>query len=162
MCVLRQASPSLLRGTRHAARGTVSHMKRRRARELALTILYQKEMRGEPVSVLLDEAWVENPDTDAETRAFTGKLAETAETNLAEIDERITAAAVNWRLDRMGFMDRNILRIAACEILYFPAVPPVVAINEAIEIAKVYGTDDSSKFINGVLNNIKDTQGRAA
>jgi len=137
-------------------------MKRRRARELALTILYQKEMRGEPVSVLLDEAWVENPDTDAETRAFTGKLAETAETNLAEIDERITAAAVNWRLDRMGFMDRNILRIAACEILYFPAVPPVVAINEAIEIAKVYGTDDSSKFINGVLNNIKDTQGRAA
>ena len=127
-----------------------------------MTILYQKEMRGEPVSVLLDEAWVENPDTDAETRAFTGKLAETAETNLAEIDERITAAAVNWRLDRMGFMDRNILRIAACEILYFPAVPPVVAINEAIEIAKVYGTDDSSKFINGVLNNIKDTQGRAA
>ena len=79
---------------------------------------------------------------------------------LPEIDERITKYAANYELNRLAVVDRNILRVAIYEILFNLAVPPVVAINEAIEIAKRFGSEESSKFVNGVLDRVKGEVGR--
>jgi len=71
-----------------------------------------------------------------------------------EIDKTLEKCSDNWELKRMAVVDRNILRIGACELLYMPSTPPKVAINEAVEIAKRYGNEDSPEFVNGVLDKI--------
>ncbi|HEV3443425.1 MAG TPA: transcription antitermination factor NusB, partial [Gemmataceae bacterium] len=75
--------------------------------------------------------------------------------HLAEIDERLTAAAENWRLPRMATVDRNVLRIGAYELLFVPETPPAVALDEAIELARRYGSADSPSFVNGVLDKLR-------
>ncbi len=76
---------------------------------------------------------------------------------LENIDKAIRERAENWEIERISAVDRNILRVAVCEMLYFDDVPPVVSIDEAVEIAIDYSGEDSGRFINGVLNSIKDT-----
>jgi len=125
-------------------------MIRREARKRALEILYQMEITG-----LSIERTVENfSKVGAEVSPFTEKLVQGAVENKEPIDEQIDLAAAKWTIQRMPLLDRNILRIAIYEILYESDIPVSVSINEAVELAKIYGTPDSSKFINGVLGNI--------
>jgi N utilization substance protein B len=87
-------------------------------------------------------------------RPFTERLVQGVHRHRDEIDQALLSASEHWRLDRMSIVDRNILRIALFEMLYCPDVPPKVSINEAIDIGKKFGTEDSGSFINGVLDNI--------
>ncbi len=92
--------------------------------------------------------------TERELRSFFTQLARGVLTHKDEIDDVINGASDNWRLSRMAIVDRNILRLSVYEILYIDDIPPSVTINEAIEIAKRYGSADSPSFINGILDNI--------
>ena len=135
-------------------------MKRRIAREHALKILYMADMRGEKSSSLIDEYYLVNSNVEEEVKKFTEKIVKGVFENIKVIDEKISSAILNWDFNRLCLVDRNILRIGTYEIIFADDIPPVVSINEALEIAKKYGTDDSPKFINGVLHRIKEEVGK--
>jgi N utilization substance protein B len=128
--------------------------KRRKARELALQFLYQLDLRGEadPASSA-EEFWSRHP-VDIEVRDFSDVLVRGTMLHRGKIDELITQYAEHWDLERMAVVDRNILRAGIFELLWTTDVPPKVAINEAIEVAKKFGTQESSRFINGILDRI--------
>jgi len=132
--------------------------KRTRAREFALQVLYQIEVSRIPVAACLDDFW-KNRETAPEEaiRAFTESLVRGVVAQQDEIDKVIGEAAENWHLNRMAVVDKNILRLATYELLFMGDIPPKVSINEAIDIAKKYGDQDSSKFVNGVLDKINRT-----
>lgn len=128
--------------------------RRRKARELALQLLYQMDVQGEEhPEAHLDDFWLRHP-VDPEAREFAESLVRGTKRHEAEIDELISRYAENWELERMAVVDRNILRMSVYELLWSPEVPPKVAINEAIEIAKKFGTKESSRFINGILDRV--------
>jgi N utilization substance protein B len=129
-------------------------LERTRARRQALQILYQGEITGDAVSRILEERTFSVED--GEPSDYCRELVLGAEAFLAEIDGRIESTSENWSLGRMPFVDRNILRLAVYEILHEDDVPDSVAINEAVEMAKLYGGEDSSKFVNGVLGRIAE------
>ena len=135
-------------------------MKRRRAREHALKILYMADMRGEMSPSLIDEYYLVNSNVAEEIKEFAEKIVKGVFENIKVIDEKISSAILNWDFNRLSFVDRNILRIGTYEIIFAYDIPPVVSINEALEIAKKYGTEDSPKFINGVLHRIKEEVGK--
>jgi transcription antitermination protein NusB len=124
---------------------------RRRGRELALQMLYQHELSGNPMASILAsfEELLLAPDA---TREFASRLALGAVDNQGEIDGRLAEQADNWKLDRMAAVDRNILRLAMYELLFATDTPPAVVIDEAVEIAKRFGSERSSQFVNGVLD----------
>ena len=128
--------------------------KRRKAREVALQFLYQLDQTGaaDPAPFETD-FWSRHP-VDDEARSFAASLVRGAKNQQAKIDAIITESTEHWDLERMAVVDRNILRMAVYELLCEPGVPGKVAINEAIEIAKKFGTAESSRFINGVLDRI--------
>ena len=128
--------------------------RRRKARELALQFLYQLELRGDgdPASSS-EEFWSRHP-VDPEARAFAETLVRGTKLHQGKIDELLTQYAENWDLDRMAVVDRNILRVGIFELLWTADIPPKVAINEAIEVAKKFSTQESSRFINGILDRI--------
>jgi N utilization substance protein B len=129
-------------------------MKRRRAREYALQLLFQLTLTGDELhEELLKEFW-EGNDEDPDVKDFTVTLVKGTRKHLKTIDETIQKAAEHWSLDRMAVVDRNILRSATYELLYCPDISPSVVINEAIEISKKYSTEDSASFINGILDKI--------
>jgi N utilization substance protein B len=133
---------------------------RRRSRECALQILYQIDANDEGgVEQALDRYWqsFEGPD---DARAFAEELVRGSCTQKAAIDEMISSAATNWRIERMGRVDRNILRAAVYEMLQYPDIPPRVTINEAVELAKRFGSEDTPRFVNGVLDAIRQKLGR--
>jgi N utilization substance protein B len=128
--------------------------RRRKAREVALQFLYQLDQHGETDPAAHEaEFWARHP-VDGETRAFAAALVAGTARRHAEIDKIIAQYTEHWDLDRMAVVDRNILRLAVFELLERSAVPPKVAINEAIEISKKFGTRESSRFINGVLDRV--------
>jgi transcription antitermination factor NusB len=128
--------------------------KRRKAREVALQFLYQLDLNSDDDPIPHDEEfWARHP-VDDDTRAFADALVRGAKSNQAKIDHAISQFAEHWDLERMAVVDRNILRLAVYELLWTLDVPPKVAINEAIEIAKKFGTKESSRFINGLLDRI--------
>jgi len=131
--------------------------KRRRARELALQVLYQLDIREERSEHILQEFWEEN-DVEQDVRNFANTLIKGVEEKKLEIDKLLTEFAFNWNLSRMSVIDRTILRLGSFEILFLKEIPVAVSINEAIELAKIFGTDDSFKFINGILNRVKDVK----
>lgn len=126
---------------------------RRKARELALQMLYQHDLSGntaEAITGTFEDLQKSKPNTrEFAVRIFRGTLE-----NLEKIDEMITAQADNWRLSRMAVVDRNIIRMSVYEFLHETDTPKLVIIDEAIEIAKKYGTQKSSQFINGILDGI--------
>ena len=128
--------------------------KRTRARELALQFLYQMDLRGPD---LLDEAkqFFRGEEDDKSAREFATQLVHGVAEHRAELDQAIRAVAQNWEIARMAVIDRNVLRMAAFELLHCPDIPPKVAINEAIELGKRYSTQNSGGFINGILDKIK-------
>jgi transcription antitermination factor NusB len=128
--------------------------KRRKAREVALQFLYQLEQNGaNDPGPFEAEFWARHL-VDEDTRAFASELVHGAKSRQLEIDKRIAESTEHWDINRMAVVDRNILRLAVYELLFEPGVPGKVAINEAIEIAKKFGTSESSRFINGVLDRI--------
>ena len=127
---------------------------RRKAREIALQFLYQLEQTGASDPGPFEaEFWARHPVAD-DAREFAAGLVHGAKRHQADIDKRIAQTAEHWDLERMAVVDRNILRLAVYELLFEPGVPGKVTINEAIEIAKKFGTAESSRFINGVLDRI--------
>lgn len=126
---------------------------RRKARELALQVLFEKDLRRKRVDDILSH--VSLPlSWDEDTRSFFLTLVQGVEEKEREIDGLITEVTEGWPLQRMATIDRNILRMATYEILFLPEIPPSVSINEAVELGKKYGTEESGKFINGVLGRL--------
>ena len=128
---------------------------RRRGREAALQLLYAVEMTQADVEAVLTSSWAHTL-TAPRTREFTGALLRGVLASRDEIDVLIREWSANWSLERIGLVERNILRFAIYELLFMPEIPPNVTINEAIEVAKRYGADDAPSFINGILDRIKN------
>jgi N utilization substance protein B len=128
--------------------------KRSRGRELALQLLYQLDQRGVDTLELADE-YLREVEPDREARTFALKLLNGTHEQREDLDKVIAAVAQNWEIRRMAVVDRNVLRLAAYELLHCKDVPPKVAINEAIELGKRYSTANSGAFINGILDKIK-------
>ncbi len=127
---------------------------RSRARRQALQILYQRDITGESVgTILADKSY---SIEDGEPDEFCRQLVISVESRLDELDATIGEVSENWSVSRMPLVDRNILRLATFEIEHSEDVPASVSINEAVELAKVYGGEDSSKFVNGVLGRIAE------
>lgn len=137
---------------------------RRTGRAYALQLLYARD--GDPETNVTDAVvpWASEFDleVDPQAQAFAKDLVAAASTRTSEIDELIASSSKNWRIDRMSRVDRNILRLGACELLQFKDVPVKVVINEAVELAKRFGTAESSAFVNGVLDRIAGAVGRTA
>jgi transcription antitermination protein NusB len=126
---------------------------RRKARELALQMLFQHDMSGNDPD-MITSTFEELQKSKANTKEFATKIFRGTVQHLPEIDEMITVQAENWRLSRMAVVDRNIIRMSVYEFLYENDTPKLVIIDEAIEIAKKFGTQKSSQFINGILDGI--------
>lgn len=127
-------------------------LNRRLLREKALQILYAYELNRDGLENLMSGMLTEF--TSGEDREFARELVSKAVVNSKKLDEMIQAKVDNWEMDRIALIDRLLLRIAITELLYFPEIPPKVSINEVIEIAKIYSTAKSGKFINGILDAI--------
>ncbi len=123
---------------------------RRKARRAVLEILYQSEVAGVDVGRILEDKlfW------RSEVPEFASRLLKGIVDEQERIDCLISESTDNWALDRMSIVDRNILRMAIYEMLCEEEIPVSVSVNEAVELAKVYGTQDSGKFVNGVLGRI--------
>lgn len=127
---------------------------RRDAREAAVQYLYQREVQGDQSDQALEEFY-EMRGLSPSGKRFCNELLQGWMQHREEIDEVIAKNARNFEFNRLSAVDRNVLRIACHEILFRSDIPAPVAINEAIEIAKKYSTEDSGKFVNGVLDNIR-------
>lgn len=127
---------------------------RRRARELALQCLHQWDAQGPDGGREAAETVIETLATEAEVQEYCRALLHSYWDHAIELDELIAAHAENWRLDRMATVDRNVLRIAVTELSHFPATPPKVVIDEAIEVAKRFSTERSGSFVNGILDRV--------
>jgi N utilization substance protein B len=127
---------------------------RRKARELALQALYACEQQdnAEHAAVLAEIA--AEAGKSGETLAYARMLVEKTRAAQQQIDEALVRNTKNWDLKRINVIDRNILRMSVAELLFCPEVPFKVVIDEAVEIAKRFGTDDSGKFVNGILDSI--------
>ncbi|MEI6560708.1 MAG: transcription antitermination factor NusB [Verrucomicrobiota bacterium] len=134
---------------------------RREGREAAVQFLYQRDLNAGASTETLEAFWELRP-ANSKVRTFGMDIAQGVLAHQADIDERIRQAASNYDLHRIAAVDRNILRIAIFEMLFCPDVPPVVSINEAIEIAKRFGSDESGRFVNGVLDRIRGELNRPA
>lgn len=127
---------------------------RRKARELALQLLFQTDLTRSDPKEILETFWKVN-ETASKNRAYAEFLFLKAFENQAQIDELIGRHAQHWRMERMAVVDRNVLRMAVGELLY-GETPQIVVIDQAIEIARKFSTDESTQFVNGILDAIKD------
>jgi len=128
-------------------------MSRRQARELALQVLFQVEIGRAQPEAAMQYAARQRPFNEDDL-AFAGKIVRGTLENLPAIDGVISRVSHDWELSRMAAVDRNIIRLALFEIFYCPEIPPAVSADEAVELAKVYGGDDSSRFINGIIGKV--------
>ncbi len=128
--------------------------KRTQAREIALQFLYQLDLRGPEVLDDLDDA-LESTASDPELLRFSREIIHGYWEHRVPIDEKIESVARNWELRRMAVIDRNILRLSTFELLFRDDIPPLVSINEAIEMAKKFSTRRSGQFVNGILDNLR-------
>jgi N utilization substance protein B len=133
---------------------------RHRARERALQLLFQYDIHGKP-GLWLDMFWKENEATD-DVKAFAERLVAGVLQKKKELDALIGKYATNWKISRMPIVDRNILRAGVYELLWMDDVPAKVTVNEAIELAKSFGDDDASKFVNGVLDQVLNKESTLA
>lgn len=124
---------------------------RHQARVLAVQFLFQRDFNPGDLAEALADFW-EGRTAAAAVRAFAEELIRGVETHRAELDERLRAYAEHWDLERMGAVDRNIMRVALYEMRRRADIPPVVSINEAVELAKEFSGLESGKFVNGILD----------
>ena len=125
--------------------------RRTRARELAMQALYQLDIQGPGLLELLSQFFIEN-ETDGAVRKLAWDWTKGTWENLARCDELIVDSTIKWQLSRLSLVDKNILRLAVYQLKFCPDVPAKVVINEAIELAKKFGSDKSAPFVNGVLD----------
>jgi len=125
---------------------------RRKAREFALQLLFQKDITDDQPDEISRLFWLGNR-TDDETRAFSERIFSLALSNQSEIDEVIRSHAQNWSMERMAVVDRCVLRLAIAELFYVDTPTPVV-IDESIEIVRRYSTRESAEFVNGILDSV--------
>ncbi|MEE8412607.1 MAG: transcription antitermination factor NusB [Acidobacteriota bacterium] len=128
--------------------------KRRRARECALQMLFQIDLIGVERAEVYAQFWDEH-DTEDDVRAFTQELVDGVCSTREQLDARITKIAERWRIERMAVVDRNVLRMALYEMNRQPETPTAVVIDEAIEVARRFGSEESAKFVNGVLDALR-------
>lgn len=130
---------------------------RRKAREYVLQALYMYEVAKNDVDELSTLHWVER-EIPEEIRSFAVDLIATTIKNLDTVDDLIRKYSKNWSFERLTLVDKAILRLSICALLYFPDIPVVVTINEGIELGKIYGGENSGQFINGILDSIKNSE----
>ena len=128
---------------------------RRKAREYALQMLFQWDITHDPIEAIAVSFW-ENHEEQPAVIEFARRLVTRTVEHVEKIDTVIQSHAEHWRLDRMAVVDRNILRLATQELLFDTETPGTVVINEAIELAKTFGGADSGRFVNGILDRVKD------
>lgn len=131
--------------------------KRTQGRELALQLLYQMDITGDSRLESIADFWCFREDEEIEdgVREFATELVKGVMENIKSIDEEISRYAANWQLERMAVVDRNILRMSCFEITSRKDIPPKVSINEAVELAKKYSGSEAGKFVNAILDKIK-------
>ncbi|MCD6405003.1 MAG: transcription antitermination factor NusB [Planctomycetes bacterium] len=127
--------------------------KRTRARRLVMLVLYQADLLGEEHTADARE-WLKARGGDSDLHSFSMELFDMTFSHIADIDPLLESVAQNWHLGRMAAIDRALLRMAACELIYYKDAPPKVVINEAVELAKRYSTAASGSFVNGILDKI--------
>lgn len=140
---------------------------RREGREAAIQFLYQLDINARNLTGSNDDFWLLRTDSSntkptPKLRAFAEQLVAGVTQHIEAIDDRIKTIAANYELHRIAAVDRNILRVAIYEMLFTTEVPPVVSINEAIEIAKRFSGEESGKFVNGILDKIRASLPRPA
>ena len=135
--------------------------RRSRAREIALQVLYQDDLNADQPEDIRMRFINARLNHDKDLVEFAEELLDGVRANLAAVDQHLEEIARNWKLSRMAATDRNVLRLGAYEIL-FSDTPDRVAINEAIELAKRYGTNNSSQFVNGVLDRLMSNKSKSA
>lgn len=131
--------------------------KRTLAREFALQILYQIDITKSKAEDILENFWhyQEDQKIDTQVKDFAVTIVKGVIDNLNVIDEKIAQHATNWQLKRMAVVDRNILRLGSFELLFCNDIPAKVSINEAVDLAKKFSTEEAGKFVNGILDKIK-------
>ncbi len=132
-----------------------------------MQFLFQLDLNSREMNASTDQFWELRTGPQAQptvpkTRVFAEQIVAGVSAHLADIDARIQKYAANYQLNRIAAVDRNILRVAIYEMLHVEEVPPVVAINEAIEIAKKYGGEESGRFVNGILDRLRSELPRPA
>lgn len=124
-------------------------------------MLFQMEASGASAEEAIDLFW-RTFEGEPEGKPYADEAVRGVAASLAEVDARITAASANWRIERMARVDRNVLRLGAWELEHRTDVPRAVILDEAVELAKAFGTEESGAFVNGVLNRIaEDVRGKA-
>jgi N utilization substance protein B len=124
-------------------------------------MLFAFEASGSPsMERVVAQYWRETPG-DPEGREYADQIARGVEAELGAVDEAIRKASTNWRLERMARVDRNVLRVGTWELLRSPAVPRAVILDEAVELAKRFGGEDSGAFVNGVLDRVAEEHRRS-
>ena len=136
--------------------------KRTKARECALQMLYSIDIAKADPGDEIETYWNNSEEEDKEVRKFANMIVRGVVKNHAAIDKMISKYATNWDISRMAVIDRNIIRLAAFELVFTDDIPPKVSINEAIDIAKRYGDKDSGSFVNGILDKIHKTESKKA
>ena len=133
--------------------------RRTKAREYALQLLYQIDVAHGELQVTIHEFWAYH-SVAQDVKEFATQLVEGTLAHVEQIDQLITTYASNWDIGRMAVVDRNVLRLGAYELLHLQDVPPKVCLNEAVELAKRFGNEESSKFVNGILDTIHKQHAR--
>jgi transcription antitermination protein NusB len=134
---------------------------RHSGREAALQMLFQIEASAASADDAIDLFWRSfAADADPEGRVYADACVRGVVESGPALDQQIAAASQNWRVERMARVDRNVLRLGTWELVHQADIPRAVVLDEAVELAKAYGTDDSSAFVNGVLNKVADALGR--
>ena len=127
---------------------------RRDCREWAVQLLLQLDLNpASNLSSVFDSFW-QSREANTRARTFTEEIVSGVREHLTELDERISELAEHWDLKRMGVLDRNVIRMAVYEMLYRNDIPPVVSINEAVDIAKYFSSRESGRFVNGILDRV--------
>ena len=130
---------------------------RRKSRELAMQMLFQGDLGKQSPEQVRKLFWTSRDDVDDETRGFAEDIYRVAKTREVEIDTLIESHTQNWRIERMPYVDRSLLRAAVAEMLGYPTTPGPIIINESLEVARRYAAPESIPFLNGVLDAISRT-----
>ena len=134
-------------------------MSRRKAREMALQALFQMDYNDSGKNEALEAVFCEREDVSDRAKIYSQELVDGTQIHLKEIDKIISEISTDWKLDRMAGVDRNISRIAIYEMKFGKEqLPPNVIINEAVELAKTFGTEESGRFVNGILGSLVDNK----
>ena len=126
---------------------------RRHARELAFRVLFQCEASGDPYGETA-EAVIKEVSAEPDTAGYVRRLVETFDVNAGAVERALRSASERWKLERMAATDRGVLKLGAVELMFFDEVPAKVVLDEAIEIARRFGSEESGAFVNGVLDKV--------